>query len=641
MSELIIDKITTRDGSNVGAVVVSDIDELLLLNTNKEINTTAIVKDSNRGGVFNYDGAQSGVNNGGTIFDGWVRQYDGAVNVKWFGAVGDGVTDDTTVIQNTITYASISGGSVYVPKGTYPATSLQMVSNVNMYGDGYDSILLRKDLTATNILMNIFGVDNIPANNIKGIKVSNLHLRGKSTDKGLGNVDEGHHLVMVQGGTNISFDNCTFTNWEGVAVAVRAGNNGWFNKNVTITNCIFDGEIKYCQNAIAVLSVDKMLIDNNRFYRCTAPDQPAAIDIEPNPQDASYAELFDITISNNQFDDIGGNVGAICMYLPIAFEDFNYPPKNITIRNNTIKNSFAGIVLKQHQTSDASKFFPESNIKIEGNYISNTASVGLWLYGLKGVTVNNNTFEDTADSARVGWTTDSRAVYDVSFSRNTFRRCGTTSGIGLGIYRSAKIFLDANDFIDCGVSNGTYGVGIDFSSGNTEEVALTRNWFQSPEGKTTAAITANGGEPAEVITSINSNNFGGFEYTLSATLEAGMLTASTNLHDSIYGQTFIMSNVNGFTITLPLPQLGRKVKFINGLATTAAYRIVTKNSANIIYGCVGETTDAVASQAQGADIVAFGSASAVGDWAEFISDGVKWYLQAVTQANYGISIATT
>jgi len=89
MSELIIDKITTRDGSNVGAVVVADIDELLLLNTNKEINTTAIVKDNNRGGVFNYDGAQSGVNNGGTIFNGWVRQYDGAVNVKWFGAVGD------------------------------------------------------------------------------------------------------------------------------------------------------------------------------------------------------------------------------------------------------------------------------------------------------------------------------------------------------------------------------------------------------------------------------------------------------------------------------------------------------------------------------------------------------------------------
>lgn len=31
---------------------------------------------------------------------GWKRQYDGPVNVKWFGAVGDGVTDDATVLQN-------------------------------------------------------------------------------------------------------------------------------------------------------------------------------------------------------------------------------------------------------------------------------------------------------------------------------------------------------------------------------------------------------------------------------------------------------------------------------------------------------------------------------------------------------------
>ena len=97
MSELIIDKLTTRDGSNVGAIVVADIDELLLLNTNKEINTTAIVKDNNRGGVFIYDATQSGVNNGGTIFDGWVRQYEGAVNVKWFG-----VSSSSTNVENQL-----------------------------------------------------------------------------------------------------------------------------------------------------------------------------------------------------------------------------------------------------------------------------------------------------------------------------------------------------------------------------------------------------------------------------------------------------------------------------------------------------------------------------------------------------------
>jgi len=116
MSELIIDKITTRDGSSVGAIVVADIDELLLLNTNKEINTTAIVKDSNRGGVFVYDATQSGVNNGGTIFNGWVRQYDGAVNVKWFGAKEDSAFDSTTAITNALAVDNnvVLDGNFYV-----------------------------------------------------------------------------------------------------------------------------------------------------------------------------------------------------------------------------------------------------------------------------------------------------------------------------------------------------------------------------------------------------------------------------------------------------------------------------------------------------------------------------------------------
>jgi hypothetical protein len=151
MSELIIDKITTRDGSNVGAIVVADIDELLLLNTNKEINTTAIVKDNNRGGVFIYDGAQSGVNNGGTIFNGWVRQYDGAVNVKWFGAVDEGILPSNTGAQNKTAIdaalASLGDNVLYFPAGTYVTDGYHNIVNKRIKGDGNTSII---QLSGTN-----------------------------------------------------------------------------------------------------------------------------------------------------------------------------------------------------------------------------------------------------------------------------------------------------------------------------------------------------------------------------------------------------------------------------------------------------------------------------------------------------------
>jgi hypothetical protein len=67
------------------------------------------------------------------------------VSVKDFGAVGDGVADDTAAIQAAITYiASLSGGIVSFPKGTYRITSILFVTGVGvtLEGVGYGSVLL-------------------------------------------------------------------------------------------------------------------------------------------------------------------------------------------------------------------------------------------------------------------------------------------------------------------------------------------------------------------------------------------------------------------------------------------------------------------------------------------------------------------
>lgn len=62
------------------------------------------------------------------------------VSVKDFGAVGDGVTDDTAAIQAAIdaVYAgSLQGGSLYFPKGNYLVTSsIHQRPRVNFVGDG-------------------------------------------------------------------------------------------------------------------------------------------------------------------------------------------------------------------------------------------------------------------------------------------------------------------------------------------------------------------------------------------------------------------------------------------------------------------------------------------------------------------------
>jgi len=97
-------ELSTAPTKDVVAYTVSTVEDLASVPSSY---TTAIVKDLDRGGTFIW--SSTGIANGGTVFAGatgfWTRQYSGAVNVKWFGAVGDGISDDTIAFQNTINYA--------------------------------------------------------------------------------------------------------------------------------------------------------------------------------------------------------------------------------------------------------------------------------------------------------------------------------------------------------------------------------------------------------------------------------------------------------------------------------------------------------------------------------------------------------
>lgn len=67
-------------------------------------------------------------------------------NIKWFGAVGDGVTDDATAINKAIATQAI----VYAPKGTY-LTGSQITLNYStaFYGAGQGQTIILSDHTGT------------------------------------------------------------------------------------------------------------------------------------------------------------------------------------------------------------------------------------------------------------------------------------------------------------------------------------------------------------------------------------------------------------------------------------------------------------------------------------------------------------
>jgi Pectate lyase superfamily protein len=64
------------------------------------------------------------------------------VNVRDKGAVGDGVTDDSTALQSAFDAMADSGGTIYIPAGRYRITrALQLQSLTRVHGDGAATVL--------------------------------------------------------------------------------------------------------------------------------------------------------------------------------------------------------------------------------------------------------------------------------------------------------------------------------------------------------------------------------------------------------------------------------------------------------------------------------------------------------------------
>jgi len=119
---------------------VDTVADLLTLDVTVEtVRVLGYTADSDGGeGVFVYDASRSGENDSGTVFDGWVRQYSGAVNVRWFGVSGTDITSTALKIQNIVDDFK----KVYLPEGTYFVnTAIVLASNREFYGDDENTII--------------------------------------------------------------------------------------------------------------------------------------------------------------------------------------------------------------------------------------------------------------------------------------------------------------------------------------------------------------------------------------------------------------------------------------------------------------------------------------------------------------------
>jgi len=193
-------------------------------------------------------------------------------NVKNFGAVGDGITDDTEAIQNAIN----SCDDICIPTGTYIFTSLTIDSNKKIYGDNFNTILKGKTIT-------IKGTNNILKNIIYD-----------------GNLDSDG--ILVTANNNLITD-CEFYNIKNNDSNVGAAINCVSCNHIEIRNSYFHDLISGNENA--EVGIDDGAIRAIRAYGC------------------DY-----INIHNNRFENLNGLKDGDYIHIAsgeLGTEDTNFP----------------------------------------------------------------------------------------------------------------------------------------------------------------------------------------------------------------------------------------------------------------------------------------------------------------------------
>lgn len=183
-----------------------------------------------------------------------------AISVKDFGAVGDGVTDDTAAIQNAVAQVNLNGGTLLFPRGEYKVTfPLGISSYTSLFAmRSHTAVvfetgarLTASAVTGTLTFCAVFGADKnaLPVTNIQ---FRNLNIT--SLPAGVGQeLASGINLATdpddpADSITDVVIDGCSFFDFGSAIYAVQRTSAGGLTRQVNglrVTNNYGVGNLSF------------------------------------------------------------------------------------------------------------------------------------------------------------------------------------------------------------------------------------------------------------------------------------------------------------------------------------------------------------------------------------------------------------
>jgi len=402
-------------------------------------------------------------------------------DVRYYGAVGDGVTNNTTAFTNAIIAANAGGFDVFVPNGTYIINNVPILSNVNIYGEGKGSIL-RPSNTGTTACFT--------ASNVVDWSISDLKFYGYNTTAG----SITSSTVITNSATN------------GINVSALC-------MRYTINKCLFygfNGYGIYCSNSGSYSDPTTM----GKIYGCDLRYNYCGLYV------GQYCEYFSVdncTFVENTYGvwNLGGNNKYAGSTFKYCYYGFNLDTGGNDSHGNIVGNDFnhcnTGLLvgaIANGETVSANAFFATNIIA--------TSAVGLIF--------DANIF----GAGTVSLTSCGDIVFSNNYATGTGTAVPTVTISGAASVKSIMNTKRGNLIWDISTDNSyAFSGGTSFNNGTSQAVTINQN------GNTAGfSLNASAGNNPSMSLKVNSSSVGSWNYN-----GAEIYFNSTNVPVSFYANS--------------------------------------------------------------------------------------------------------